>query len=44
VLGPYDPLVLGDVNPDLVLRGDDVPPEFGQTSKLVDATVPGGPS
>lgn len=30
----FDLLVLGDANPDLVLRGD-VAPEFGQTEKLV---------
>jgi len=31
-----DILVLGDANPDLVLRGGDVEPEFGQTERLVD--------
>ena len=31
----FDLLVLGDVNPDLVLRGD-VEPAFGQVEKLVD--------
>ena len=32
----FDLLVLGDVNPDLVLRGDDVAPAFGQAERLVD--------
>lgn len=32
----FDLLVLGDVNPDLVLRGDDVSPAFGQAERLVD--------
>jgi sugar/nucleoside kinase (ribokinase family) len=31
-----DLLVLGDINPDLVLRGDGVEPAFGQVEKLVD--------
>jgi sugar/nucleoside kinase (ribokinase family) len=31
----FDLLVLGDCNPDLILRGD-VEPAFGQTEKLVD--------
>jgi sugar/nucleoside kinase (ribokinase family) len=31
----FDLLVLGDINPDLVLRGD-VEPAFGQVEKLVD--------
>ncbi|HWC70738.1 MAG TPA: carbohydrate kinase family protein [Actinomycetota bacterium] len=31
-----DLLVLGDVNPDLVLRGGDVTPAFGQAERLVD--------
>jgi sugar/nucleoside kinase (ribokinase family) len=31
-----DLLVLGDVNPDLVLRGGDVTPAFGQAEHLVD--------
>jgi sugar/nucleoside kinase (ribokinase family) len=30
-----DLLVLGDANPDLVLRGGDVTPAFGQTERLV---------
>ncbi len=32
----FDVLVLGDCNPDLVLRGGDVAPAFGQAEKLVD--------
>jgi len=31
-----DLLVLGDANPDLVLRGGDVTPAFGQAERLVD--------
>ena len=31
-----DLLVLGDANPDLVLRGSDVVPVFGQAERLVD--------
>ena len=32
---PYDVLVVGELNVDIILRGD-VAPEFGQTEKLVD--------
>jgi sugar/nucleoside kinase (ribokinase family) len=32
----YDLLVVGDCNPDLLLSGDDVVPEFGQREKLVE--------
>jgi sugar/nucleoside kinase (ribokinase family) len=32
----FDLLVLGDINPDLVLRGDDVEPSFGQVERLAD--------
>jgi sugar/nucleoside kinase (ribokinase family) len=32
----YDLVVLGDVNPDLVLRGGNVTPAFGQAEHLVD--------
>lgn len=32
----FDLLVLGDANPDLVLRGGDVVPRFGQAETLVD--------
>jgi sugar/nucleoside kinase (ribokinase family) len=34
-----DVLVLGDANPDLVLRGGDLEPAFGQTEQLVDEAV-----
>jgi sugar/nucleoside kinase (ribokinase family) len=33
----FDVLVLGDCNPDLVLSGDEVEPQFGQIERLVDA-------
>lgn len=33
----FDLLVLGDCNPDLVLRGPDVEPAFGQVERLVDS-------
>jgi sugar/nucleoside kinase (ribokinase family) len=36
VTGDLDLLVLGDCNPDLVLRGDDVRPRFGQAEQLID--------
>ncbi|HEY6399707.1 MAG TPA: sugar kinase [Solirubrobacteraceae bacterium] len=32
-----DLLVLGDLNPDLILSGEDVQPAFGQVERLVDA-------
>jgi sugar/nucleoside kinase (ribokinase family) len=32
----FDLLVIGEINPDLVLRGDDIVPEFGQAEKLVE--------
>jgi sugar/nucleoside kinase (ribokinase family) len=35
----FDLLVLGDVNPDLVLRGGDVVPAFGQAEHVVDEAV-----
>jgi sugar/nucleoside kinase (ribokinase family) len=43
VAGDFDIVVVGDCNPDIVLRGD-VYPEFGQHEKLVDdaAFVVGG--
>ena len=34
--GSLDVLVLGDVNPDLVLRGENVEPAFGQAERLLD--------
>ncbi len=33
----FDLLVLGDCNPDLVLRGEAVEPAFGQVERVVDA-------
>jgi sugar/nucleoside kinase (ribokinase family) len=30
-----DLLVIGEINPDLILQGDDIIPEFGQAEKLV---------
>lgn len=32
----FDLLVIGEINPDLILRGDDVVPAFGQAEKLVE--------
>jgi len=32
----YDVLVIGDANVDLILRGEDIVPDFGQAEKLVD--------
>ena len=32
----YDLLVVGEINPDLILRGGDLTPDFGQAEKLVD--------
>jgi sugar/nucleoside kinase (ribokinase family) len=34
-----DLLVLGDINPDLVLAGDDLTPAFGQVEQLVDSAA-----
>ena len=33
---PYDLLVVGELNVDIILSGDDVVPHFGQVEKLVD--------
>ena len=33
----YDLLVIGEINPDIILRGADVTPAFGQVEKMVDA-------
>jgi sugar/nucleoside kinase (ribokinase family) len=33
--GPLDLLIIGDCNPDVLVTGDDVTPEFGQQEKLV---------
>jgi len=40
----FDIIVIGDCNPDIVLRGDNIRPEFGQHEKLVPdaALVIGG--
>jgi sugar/nucleoside kinase (ribokinase family) len=35
----FDLLVVGELNPDLILRGDDPVPEFGQIEKLVDTAL-----
>lgn len=32
----YDLLVIGEINPDLILWGEDITPAFGQTEKLVE--------
>ncbi len=32
----FDLVVLGDVNPDVVVQGDDVTPAFGQAERIVD--------
>ena len=37
-MNPYDILVAGEINPDLILSGN-VTPEFGQVEKLVDSAV-----
>jgi sugar/nucleoside kinase (ribokinase family) len=34
--GEFDLLVIGEINPDLIVRGKDVVPEFGQAEKLVE--------
>ena len=41
----YDLLVVGEINPDLILRGADLEPAFGQAEKLVaDAALTVGSS
>lgn len=35
----FDLLVLGDVNPDLVLTGEDLTPAFGQVEQLLDGAA-----
>ncbi|MCJ7431942.1 MAG: PfkB family carbohydrate kinase [Anaerolineales bacterium] len=35
---PFDILVAGEINPDLILMGD-VKPEFGQVEKLIDSAT-----
>ena len=32
----FDLLVIGEINPDLILRGTDVTPAFGQAERLID--------
>lgn len=44
-LPDYDLLVVGEINPDLILRGGDLEPAFGQAEKLVaDAALTVGSS
>ena len=38
-MADLDLLVVGEINPDLILRGEDVAPAFGQAEKLVDAAT-----
>jgi sugar/nucleoside kinase (ribokinase family) len=38
-MSTLDVLVLGDANPDLVLRGGELEPVFGQTEQLVDEAI-----
>lgn len=35
----FDLLVIGEINPDLILRGGDVEPAFGQAEKLVESAT-----
>ncbi|MCI0398951.1 MAG: sugar kinase [Chloroflexi bacterium] len=35
----FDLLVIGEINPDLILTGDDIDPAYGQVEKLVEAAV-----
>ncbi len=35
-LRPFDLLVIGEINPDLILQGGDLVPAFGQSEKLVE--------
>lgn len=35
----FDLLVIGEINPDLILRGTDPVPQFGQVEKLVDTAT-----
>lgn len=36
-MSDFDVLVVGELNPDVILHGADLTPEFGQTEKLVEA-------
>ncbi len=38
-MSEFDLLVIGEINPDLILQGKDVTPAFGQAEKLVDNAV-----
>ncbi len=38
-MADFDLLVIGDCNPDLVIRGGDVTPVFGQVERLVDEAI-----
>jgi sugar/nucleoside kinase (ribokinase family) len=38
-MAEFDLLVLGDVNPDVIVSGGDVVPAFGQAERLVDAVA-----
>lgn len=33
----FDLLIIGEINPDIILRGTDVVPVFGQVEKMVEA-------
>lgn len=35
----HDLLVIGDLNPDLIVSGNDVRPSFGQIEKIVDSAI-----
>lgn len=35
----FDLLVIGEINPDLILIGDDIDPTYGQVEKLVEAAT-----
>lgn len=35
----FDLLVIGEINPDLILAGADIDPEYGQAEKLVESAV-----
>ncbi|MEA2550944.1 MAG: hypothetical protein QOE25_713, partial [Actinomycetota bacterium] len=35
-MADFDLVVLGDANPDLVMRGGEVTPAFGQAERIVD--------
>jgi sugar/nucleoside kinase (ribokinase family) len=35
----FDLLVIGDINPDLILSAEDIEPAFGQAEKLVESAT-----